>query len=304
MPEASTKYPMPTYHFHARQRARLYRIIFGTDTPAGQAFDIVLIYVILASVLLVMLDSVESFSEPYSQTFFRLEWFFTLLFTFEYLVRLYCSPRPLRYMRSFYGIVDLLSILPSYLAFFISHANVLLIIRLFRVLRVFRILKLMRYLSEANVLLRSMKMARRKVFVFFFSVIILTSIFGSLMFVLEGPEHGFTSIPKSIYWAIVTITTVGYGDITPQTPLGQAIAALAMLTGYAIIAVPTGIITAELSLEMQRTRQATQCPQCQVFGHDSDALYCKNCGASLPAIPLEAPAQPAVTVTSQDTGIE
>ena len=295
---------MPTYHFHARQRARLYRIIFGTDTPAGQAFDIVLIYVILASVLLVMLDSVESFSEPYSQIFFRLEWFFTLLFTFEYLVRLYCSPRPLRYMRSFYGIVDLLSILPSYLAFFISHANVLLIIRLFRVLRVFRILKLMRYLSEANVLLRSMKMARRKVFVFFFSVIILTSIFGSLMFVLEGPEHGFTSIPKSIYWAIVTITTVGYGDITPQTPLGQAIAALAMLTGYAIIAVPTGILTAELSLEMQRTRQATQCPQCQYCGHDSDALYCKNCGASLPAIPLEAPAQPAVTVTSQDTGIE
>ena len=272
---------MPTYRFQAHQRARLYRIIFGTDTPAGQGFDIILIYVILASVLLVILDSVEAFSNPYSDIFFRLEWFFTLLFTLEYLVRIYCSPKPLRYMTSFFGIVDLLSILPSYLAFFITNANFLLIIRLFRVLRVFRVLKLIRYLSEANVLLRSMKMARRKIFVFFFSVIILTSIFGSLMFILEGPENGFTSIPKSIYWAIVTITTVGYGDITPHTALGQAIAALAMLTGYAIIAVPTGIITAELSLEMHRSRQEIQCPQCRHRGHDSDAKHCLQCGAAL-----------------------
>jgi voltage-gated potassium channel len=272
---------MPTYSFQAHLRARLYRIIFGTDTPAGQGFDIILIYVILASVLLVILDSVEAFSNPYSDIFFRLEWFFTILFTLEYLVRIYCSPKPLRYMTSFFGIVDLLSILPSYLAFFITNANFLLIIRLFRVLRVFRVLKLIRYLSEANVLLRSMKMARRKIFVFFFSVIILTSIFGSLMFILEGPENGFTSIPKSIYWAIVTITTVGYGDITPHTVLGQAIAALAMLTGYAIIAVPTGIITAELSLEMHRSRQEIQCPQCQHRGHDSDAKHCLQCGAAL-----------------------
>ncbi len=272
---------MPTYRFQAHLRARLYRIIFGTDTPAGQGFDIILIYVILASVLLVILDSVAAFSNPYSDIFFRLEWFFTLLFTLEYLVRIYCSPKPLRYMTSFFGIVDLLSILPSYLAFFITNANFLLIIRLFRVLRVFRVLKLIRYLSEANVLLRSMKMARRKIFVFFFSVIILTSIFGSLMFILEGPENGFTSIPKSIYWAIVTITTVGYGDITPHTALGQAIAALAMLTGYAIIAVPTGIITAELSLEMHRSRQEIQCPQCQHRGHDSDAKHCLQCGAAL-----------------------
>ena len=272
---------MPTYRFQAHLRARLYRIIFGTDTPAGQGFDIILIYVILASVLLVILDSVEAFSNPYSDIFFRLEWFFTILFTFEYLVRIYCSPKPLRYMTSFFGIVDLLSILPSYLAFFITNANFLLIIRLFRVLRVFRVLKLIRYLSEANVLLRSMKMARRKIFVFFFSVIILTSIFGSLMFILEGPENGFTSIPKSIYWAIVTITTVGYGDITPHTALGQAIAALAMLTGYAIIAVPTGIITAELSLEMHRSRQEIQCPQCRHRGHDSDAKHCLQCGAAL-----------------------
>jgi voltage-gated potassium channel len=291
---------MPTYRFQANLRARLYRIIFGTDTPAGQAFDIVLIYVILASVFLVMLDSIEGFSGHYSKIFFRLEWFFTLLFTLEYLVRIYCSTKPLRYMRSFYGIVDLLSVLPSYLAFFITNANFLLIIRLFRVLRVFRVLKLMRYLSETNVLMRAMKMARRKVFVFFFSVIILTSIFGSLMFLLEGTEHGFTSIPKSIYWAIVTITTVGYGDITPQTPLCQTIAALAMLTGYAIIAVPTGIITAELSLEMRRTRQRIQCQQCQFPGHDSDALYCKNCGAPLPASPPETSAQSSIVVPNPD----
>lgn len=284
---------MPIYQFQAHLRASLYRIIFGTDTPAGQGFDIILIYVILASVLLVMLDSVAAFSKPYSDIFFRLEWFFTILFTLEYLVRIYCSPRPLRYMTSFFGIVDLLSILPSYLAFFITNANFLLIIRLFRVLRVFRVLKLIRYLSEANVLLRSMKMARRKIFVFFFSVIILTSIFGSLMFILEGPDNGFTSIPKSIYWAIVTITTVGYGDITPHTVLGQAIAALAMLTGYAIIAVPTGIITAELSLEMHRTRQQIQCPQCQHIGHDSEARHCLKCGAALAVASNDEPAESA-----------
>lgn len=272
---------MPTYRFQAKFRAKLYRIIFGTDTPAGQGFDIFLIYMILASVMLVMLDSVASISQRYGEHLYQLEWMFTILFTFEYLVRIYCSPTPLRYMRSFYGIIDLLSFLPTYLAFFIPGANVLLVIRLFRVLRVFRVLKLMRYMSEANVLLRAMKMAQRKIMVFFFSVIVLTSIFGSLMFVLEGPAHGFTSIPKSIYWAIVTITTVGYGDITPLTPIGQAIAALAMLTGYAIIAVPTGILTAELSLEMNRVRQSTSCPQCEHLGHDSDASYCNKCGAAL-----------------------
>lgn len=273
---------MPTYRFHARFRARLYQIIFGTDTPAGQAFDMGLIYVILASVALIMLDSVQGFSSQYGEKLYFLEWFFTLLFTLEYLVRIYCSPQPLRYMRSFYGIVDLLSIVPTYLAFFVHNASFLLIIRLLRVLRVFRVLKLMRYISEANILLRSMRAARRKVLVFFFSVIILTAIFGSLMFVLEGPANGFTSIPKSIYWAIVTITTVGYGDITPQTIAGQAIAALVMLTGYAIIAVPTGIITAELSMEMQRSRRPIHCVQCQHFGHDSSARFCLNCGAPLP----------------------
>ncbi len=275
---------MSPYRFHAHFRARLYKIIFGTDTPAGQTFDIILIYVILTSVLLVMLDSVEALSSLYGTTFFRLEWFFTLLFTIEYLVRIYCSPHPLRYVRSFYGIVDLLSIVPSYLAFFIDNVHFLLVIRLFRVLRVFRVFKLFRYLSEANILLRAMRMARRKIFVFFFSVIVLTSIFGSLMFIIEGPQNGFTSIPISIYWAIVTITTVGYGDITPQTPIGRAIAAMAMLTGYAIIAVPTGIITAELSREMGRSRQVRSCPACNCIGHDSDARFCRLCAAQLPPV--------------------
>ncbi len=272
---------MSRYRFHAHFRARLYTVIFGTETPAGQTFDIILIYAILTSVVLVMLDSVEALSALYGSAFFRLEWFFTLLFSIEYLVRLYCSPHPLRYMRSFYGIVDLLAILPSYLAFFITNVHFLLVIRLLRVLRVFRVFKLFRYLSEANVLLRSMRMARRKIFVFFFSVIVLTSIFGSLMFIIEGPQNGFTSIPISIYWAIVTITTVGYGDITPQSPVGQGIAALAMLTGYAIIAVPTGIITAELSREMSRSRQKRSCPVCKCIGHDSDARYCRLCAAPL-----------------------
>ena len=275
---------MSPYRFHAHFRAKLYRVIFGTETPAGQAFDIILIYLILTSVLLVMLDSVEALSSLYGSAFFRLEWFFTILFTIEYLVRIYCSPHPTRYMRGFYGVVDLLSILPSYLAFFITNAHFLMVIRLFRVLRVFRVFKLFRYLSEANILLRSMRMARRKIFVFFFSVIILTSIFGSLMFIIEGPQNGFTSIPTSIYWAIVTITTVGYGDITPQTPVGQGIAALAMLTGYAIIAVPTGIITAELSREMSRSRQVRSCPACRCIGHDSDARFCRLCAAELPPI--------------------
>ncbi len=260
---------------------KLQEIIFEADTEAGKAFDVALILCIVMSVLAVMVGSVKSIGESYGGFLYAIEWFFTILFSLEYLLRLSCVGRPASYARSFFGIVDLLSILPSYLAFFITNANFLLIIRLFRVLRVFRVLKLIRYLSEANVLLRSMKMARRKIFVFFFSVIILTSIFGSLMFILEGPENGFTSIPKSIYWAIVTITTVGYGDITPHTALGQAIAALAMLTGYAIIAVPTGIITAELSLEMHRSRQEIQCPQCQHRGHDSDAKHCLQCGAAL-----------------------
>lgn len=262
----------------------LNEVIFGTDTPSGKTFDVVLIAMILASVLVLMLESVEAVSGS-NMIYLRVaEWFFTIVFTIEYMVRFYCSPRPFFYGRSFYGVVDLLSVLPSYISLIFPGANYLLIIRLLRVLRIFRVLKLLRYLSEANVLLRSMLMSRRKIMIFFFSVLILSVIFGSMMYVVEGPENGFSSIPKSVYWTIVTITTVGYGDITPQTPLGQFIAALAMLTGYSIIAVPTGIITAELSQEMHREKMGRTCTSCHHNGHDRDAQFCSHCGTSLPPI--------------------
>lgn len=259
----------------------LYEVIFGTDTPAGKRFDLVLIYMILLSVGALMLDSVEAIHQRYGGILFIAEWGFTLVFTVEYAVRIYCTPSVRRYVTSFYGIIDLISVLPSYLSLLIPGANFLLIVRLMRVLRVFRVLKLVRYLSEANVLIRSMAMARRKIFVFFITVLILSTVFGALMFVVEGPENGFTSIPRSIYWTIVTITTVGYGDITPQTTLGQVIASAAMLTGYSILAVPTGILTAELFQEMTRERQYARCVACKGGGHERDAKHCKHCGTKL-----------------------
>ncbi len=262
-------------------KEKLYIVIFGTDTPAGKRFDICLIITILASVMVLMAESMDALAENHYLLLRVLEWVFTLMFTVEYAARIYCSPNPRRYVTSFYGIIDLLSILPSYLSLFITGANYLLVIRIMRFLRIFRVLKLARYLREANTLVRSMVHARRKVMVFFLSVLVLATIFGALMYVVEGPEHGFTSIPKSIYWTIVTITTVGYGDITPQTPLGQFIAALAMLLGYSIIAVPTGIFTAELAQEIQRERMSITCPNCSKYGHDSDAEYCRACGSPL-----------------------
>ncbi len=262
-------------------RHKLYTVIFGTDTPAGKRFDIVLIYLICLSVLAMIFESVDIVDQRYGQWLHAIEWGFTGIFTIEYLVRIYCSPNPWRYIRSFYGVVDLLAILPSYMGLFMEDMNYLLIVRLLRVLRIFRVLKLVRYLSEANILMRAMVQSRRKILVFFSSVLVISTIFGSLMYIVEGPEHGFTSIPKSIYWTIVTITTVGYGDITPQTVLGQIIAAGAMLTGYSIIAVPTGILTAELANEIQRDRSNRRCGDCQSSGHDSDALYCRYCGHTL-----------------------
>jgi len=263
-------------------REKIYQVIFGTETPAGQYFDIALIYLILLSVLAIILDSIEVVNSQYGFWLFRLEWFFTLLFSVEYLARIYSSPKPLRYIFSFYGLVDLLSVLPTYLALFFPGANYWLVIRLLRVLRIFRVLKLVRYLSEANILLRSMYASRRKVFVFFTVVLVLSVIFGSLMFFVEGPEHGFTSIPRSIYWTIVTITTVGYGDITPQTAMGQVIATLAMLTGYSIIAIPTGIFTAEIAREIHSETSNRRCNVCERTGHHPEAEYCYHCGVTLP----------------------
>ncbi|PSW07435.1 ion transporter [Photobacterium lipolyticum] len=263
-------------------RQKIYEVIFGTDTRAGQNFDIVLILAILSSELILVLSSVTHIQEQYSDILFYGEWVFTLLFTVEYLLRLYSSPKPLAYARSFFGVIDLIAILPVYLALMIPGAHYLLIIRLIRVLRIFRVLKLARYLKDSNILLRALLQSQRKILVFFSSVFILVTVFGALIFVIEGPDNGFTSIPQSIYWAIVTITTVGYGDLVPHTFLGKAVASMTMLLGYSILAVPTGIITAELSQEMKAQRELIRCMNCTRGGHESDAKFCKNCGSELP----------------------
>ena len=260
-------------------RDRLHEIIFEADTPAGKLFDIVLILSIIISVIVVMLDSVAALDLQYGTLFFYLEWFFTLVFTVEYVLRLICIGRPAKYAKSFYGIVDLLSILPSYISLLLPAGKYLLVIRILRLLRVFRVLKLVQYVGESNYLQRALWASRRKIAVFLLSVFLLMIIFGSVMYIVEGGENGFTSIPRSIYWAIVTMTTVGYGDISPQTSLGQAIASLVMILGYGIIAIPTGIVTAELTFQQHVSTQA--CPECSAEGHDLDATHCKFCGADL-----------------------
>lgn len=269
----------------ATLREKLNVIIFGTDTPAGRLFDVLLICTILASVLAVMLDSIAVINSRYGAVLFYVEWGFTLLFTVEYLVRIYITQRPLRYIFSFYGVVDLLSIIPSYLAIFVAGTNYLVVIRLLRVMRVFRVMKLVRYSDEAAFLMRSLYSARRKISVFFLGVLVLSTVFGCLMFVVEGPDNGFTSIPKSIYWTIVTITTVGYGDITPDTTVGQLISTLAMLTGYSIIAIPTGIISVEMMAEANRDRDARRprlvCESCGGGGHATNARFCQFCAAPM-----------------------
>lgn len=260
-------------------RHRLHEIIFEADTPSGKLFDIVLICSIVVSVIIVMLDSVASLDARYGQLFAVLEWLFTILFTIEYVLRLSCIGRPLKYAGSFYGVVDLLSILPSYVSLFLPAGKFLLVIRILRLLRVFRVLKLVQYVGESNYLQRALWASRRKIAVFLLSVFLMMVIFGSVMYIVEGPENGFTSIPRSIYWAIVTMTTVGYGDISPQTNVGQAIASLVMILGYGIIAIPTGIVTSELTFTKTITTQA--CPDCGHEGHDVNARHCKYCGAEL-----------------------
>lgn len=263
-------------------RERWRHIIFGTDTVAGRRFDQWLIVAIVVSVAAVMVDSVQSVHERLGTALYALEWFFTLLFTVEYLVRLWVSERPARYARSFFGVVDLMSVLPTYLSLLVPGGHYLLTIRALRVLRVFRVLKLANLMSEANQLGLALARTRRKIAVFMFAVGVIITIFGSLMYVIEGPAHGFTSIPRSIYWAVVTVTTVGYGDIAPQTPFGQLIASLAMITGYAIIAVPTGIVSAEISASRLAARYQRECPGCHRHDHDPDARFCKQCGTALP----------------------
>lgn len=269
-------------------RARVARIVFESDTPAGRAFDIALLWAIVLSILLVVLESVPSIRASYGESIRTLEWVFTLLFTVEYLVRLYAARSPLRYASSFFGVVDGLTIVPGYLSLFIVGAQSLLAIRALRLLRVFRILKLSRYLGEASVLTTALRASRFKIIVFVCTVLTLVVIIGSVMYLVEGAKNGFSSIPISIYWAIVTLTTVGYGDISPKTPLGQIISSVLMIVGYGIIAVPTGIVTAELNRATRQSEASAQAaakpPPCEVCGNaenDKDARFCKLCGKEL-----------------------
>jgi voltage-gated potassium channel len=264
-------------------RNKIFLIIFGTETKAGRTFDIVLLWMIILSVSIVVLESVAFLRESRHDIFVSAEWFFTILFTLEYLLRIYSSPRPWKYITSFYGVVDLLAILPTFLGLFFEQYTFLLTIRALRLLRMFRVFKLARYLKEAAILVKALQQSKHKIVVFFGAVLTLVLILGSLLYLIEGEENGFTSIPQSVYWAIVTITTVGYGDIAPATVLGKILASVAMLTGYSIIAVPTGIISVEIgkAVKSVHSPKLVLCTNCGHDKHDSDALYCKICGSKI-----------------------
>ncbi|HNU59725.1 MAG TPA: ion transporter [Aquaticitalea sp.] len=267
----------------AKWREKIHEIIYGTHTPEGKLFDIILLIAILYSIIIVMMESVKSFDEKYHQFFNISEWVITILFTIEYGLRIISVYRPKKYIFSFYGIVDLLSTLPKYLSFFIMDSQFLAVFRALRLLRVFRILKLIRFVGESNNIVRALNNSRSKIFIFIFFVLIISIILGTIMFLVEGPENGFDSIPHSIYWTIVTLTTVGFGDITPQTAIGQVIASIIMIIGYGIIAVPTGIVTAEYTATKNKMANRTD-SSCQNCGADvifSDTKYCRKCGHKL-----------------------
>ena len=261
-------------------RKGLHEIVFESETPTGRAFDVTLIALILISVATVVFESLASVREIYGYQFYVVEWGLTILFTLEYVLRLIAVRRPIRYALSFYGIVDLLAILPTYLSLLIPGTQALLIVRILRLLRIFRILKLAEYTAEGRIITTALKASRKKIFVFLVAVLTIVIVVGSMMYVVEGEENGFTDIPTSIYWAIVTLTTVGYGDLSPKTGLGKFLASLVMIMGYGIIAVPTGIVTAELS-RAGKPASTQVCPECHAEPHDLDAVHCKYCGAEL-----------------------
>ncbi|PLX04247.1 MAG: ion transporter [Marinilabiliales bacterium] len=263
-------------------KQNIYEIIFEADTPVGKVFDITLLIAIILSVIIVMLDSVHDLAAKYGGVFSIIEWVLTILFTIEYILRIYSVKKSSKYIFSFYGIIDLLSILPTYIGLFLVGGHYLMIIRILRLLRVFRVLKLARYVTAARSLGSALNNSRAKIIVFLEVVISVVIIIGSIMYLIEGPENGFTSIPVAIYWSIVTITTVGYGDIAPQTVLGQSLASVLMIIGYAIIAVPTGIISSEMIMGSQKKGKTAQvCQNCMFEDHDEDAKYCKKCGEKL-----------------------
>jgi len=264
-----------------RRRERLHEVIFEAETPEGKAFDVALLVCIVASVITVLLESVASIRAQYGPILRGLEWGFTLLFTVEYVLRLATVGRPLRYARSFFGVVDLLAIVPTYLSVFVAGAQSLIVIRALRLLRIFRVLKLAHFVGEAQMLRAALHASLRKITVFLGTVLTIVLIVGSLMYLVEGEGGGFTSIPQGMYWAIVTLTTVGYGDIAPQTVIGQLLASAVMILGYGIIAVPTGIVTVELAQARRVPITTEACPDCGTGGHDGDAVFCKFCGARL-----------------------
>jgi len=270
-------------------RQKLWHIIFNHNTPVSRGFDIFLLIAILLSVVVVMLESVEGYKATYGDLLIAAEWFFTIFFTIEYVLRLIATRRPLKYATSFFGIVDLLSFLPTYINhFFLSDIHYLLVIRILRLLRVFRVLKMLAFIGQGNMLLRALSNSRAKIFVFMFFMAVLVTILGSIMYIVESVENAekFSSIPTSIYWAIVTITTVGYGDITPITTLGKMISAFIMLLGYAIIAVPTGIVVGEVIEELRNPPASGRaCPNCHIEGHENKAEYCRRCGTELEKMP-------------------
>jgi len=264
-----------------RWRRRLHEIIFEAETRAGRAFDVALLGCILLSVLAVVLESVAELRIDYGALLRTAEWIFTILFTIEYALRLICVRRPLRYAVSFFGLVDLMSIAPTYLSLFFLGTHSLIVIRALRLLRVFRVLKMVHYLGEAETLMTAMRNSGRKIVVFLGTVMTLMVILGTMMYLIEGEAAGFTNIPQSIYWAVVTMTTVGYGDIAPVTPAGKFLASLVMITGYAILAVPTGIVSAEITRLTPRTVSTQVCSSCSREGHRADSTYCRFCGALL-----------------------
>jgi voltage-gated potassium channel len=262
-------------------RHRLHEIIFEADTPAGKAFDVALLCAILLSVTIVALESVASIRERFGVQLRAVEWFFTALFTVEYVLRMVAVLKPLRYARSFFGLVDLLALLPTYLSLVLPGAHSLLVVRVLRLLRIFRVLKLASFLGQADILLTALRASRQKIIVFLGGVLSTVVIMGALMYMVEGGENGFDSIPRGMYWAVVTMTTVGFGDITPKTVVGQFIASLLMIAGYGILAVPTGIVSVELAAAARKHVDTQACPGCGTYGHDADAKYCKHCGTAL-----------------------
>ena len=264
---------------HDILRKKIYIIIFRSDTPAGKLFDLVLLVMILLSILSVFLESVASFRASYGNAIYTLEWIFTILFTIEYALRIYTSHKPLKYIFSFYGFIDLIAFLPTYLSLIFMGTQYLVVIRAFRLLRVFRILKLTRFMYEGNILKSALKASLYKIVVFLASVVTLVTIIGTLMYIIEGDNSGFTSIPMSVYWAIVTITTVGYGDIAPQSPMGQFLASILMIIGYGIIAVPTGIVSVEMARATEEAKR--RCPACHSPIHSTKDIFCAHCGTPL-----------------------